>query len=122
MSLPLELDGVAEKKARSLARSSLDYLGVGDLIDRFPSEVSRGQAQRAAIASAFIAKDRILVADEPTGALDSQAAKEVLRLMRARVDAGSTGILVTHEARFAAWTDDVVLLRDGVIVSRGERS
>jgi putative ABC transport system ATP-binding protein len=78
--------------------------------------LSGGQQQRVAIARALVGERRLVLADEPTGALDSQTGEAVLRVLRTRVDAGAAGILVTHEARHAAWADRVVFLRDGVIV------
>jgi putative ABC transport system ATP-binding protein len=78
--------------------------------------MSGGQQQRAAIARALIGPRRLVLADEPTGALDSETGEAVLRLLRARCDAGAAGVLVTHEARHAAWADRVVFLRDGLIV------
>jgi putative ABC transport system ATP-binding protein len=78
--------------------------------------MSGGQQQRAAIARALIGPRRLVLADEPTGALDSEIGEAVLRLLRTRCDAGAAGVLVTHEARHAAWADRVVFLRDGLIV------
>jgi putative ABC transport system ATP-binding protein len=78
--------------------------------------MSGGQQQRAAIARALIGPRRLVLADEPTGALDSETGEAVLRLLRTRCDAGAAGVLVTHEARHAAWADRVVFLRDGLIV------
>jgi len=78
--------------------------------------MSGGQQQRVAIARALIGPRRLVLADEPTGALDSETGEAVLRLLRARCDAGAAGMLVTHEARHAAWADRVVFLRDGLIV------
>ena len=89
-------------------------MGLADLADRFPDEMSGGQQQRVAIARALVGERRLVLADEPTGALDSQTGESVLQLLRARVDAGAAGVLVTHEARHAAWADRVVFLRDGV--------
>jgi putative ABC transport system ATP-binding protein len=116
VALPLELDGVSVRKARHLAVTALGEVGLGDLASRFPDEMSGGQQQRVAIARALIGDRRLVLADEPTGALDSQTGEAVLRLLRTRVDAGAAGVLVTHEARHAAWADRVVFLRDGVIV------
>lgn len=121
VALPLELDEMKEGQARELALAAMGELGIDDLADRFPGEVSRGQAQRAAISRAFVGEDRVLLADEPTGALDSQSAEEVMRIMRDRVDNGGTGLLVTHESRFAGWADRVMYLRDGQIVSDGRK-
>ncbi|WP_426564443.1 ABC transporter ATP-binding protein [Angustibacter sp. McL0619] len=114
--LPLELDGVRSGQARRQAQAALDEVGVGDLADRFPDEMSGGQQQRTAIARALVGDRRLVLADEPTGALDSETGEAVLRVLRGRVDAGAAGLLVTHEARHAAWADRVVFLRDGVVV------
>ena len=116
VALPLELDGVSVRRSRRLALSALGEVGLTDLAARFPDEMSGGQQQRVAIARALVGDRRLVLADEPTGALDSQTGEAVLRLLRARVDAGAAGVLVTHEARHAAWADRVVFLRDGVVV------
>jgi len=116
VALPLELDGMGVRKARKLAAAALDEVGLADLTPRFPDEMSGGQQQRVAIARALVGERRLVLADEPTGALDSQTGESVLRLLRSRVDAGAAGALVTHEARHAAWADRVVFLRDGVVV------
>jgi putative ABC transport system ATP-binding protein len=114
--LPLELEGERTSAARRAARASLEQVGVGELADRFPDEMSGGQQQRVAIARALVGDRRLVLADEPTGALDSETGEAVLRVLRARVDGGAAGLLVTHEARHAAWADRVVFLRDGVVV------
>jgi putative ABC transport system ATP-binding protein len=116
VALPRELDGQGTRAARSAARRALDEVGIADLASRFPDEMSGGQQQRVAIARAIVGERRLVLADEPTGALDSETGEEVLRLLRARCDAGAAGVLVTHEARHAAWADRVVFLRDGVVV------
>jgi putative ABC transport system ATP-binding protein len=116
VALPRELDGVRARQARTEARTALEEVGVADLADRFPDELSGGQRQRVAIARALVGSRRLLLADEPTGALDSHAGEEVLKLIRKRCDAGAAGVLVTHEARHAAWADRIVFLRDGRIV------
>jgi len=116
VALPRELDGIGARKARAEAIAALDEVGLADVADRFPDEISGGQRQRVAIARALIGPRRLVLADEPTGALDSQAGESVLRLLRARCDAGASGVLVTHEARLAGWADRVVFLRDGEIV------
>jgi putative ABC transport system ATP-binding protein len=118
VALPLELDGVRGGMARTTARAALDEVGVGALAGRFPDELSGGQQQRVAIARALVGPRRLLLADEPTGALDSTTGEEVLRVLRARCEAGAAGVLVTHEARHAAWADRVVFLRDGVVVDQ----
>ena len=118
VSLPLELDGARGGLARRAARDALEEVGVGHLAGRFPDDMSGGQQQRVAIARALVGPRRLLLADEPTGALDSQTGEEVLRVLRARCEAGAAGVLVTHEARHAAWADRVVFLRDGVVVDQ----
>ncbi|WP_137119690.1 ABC transporter ATP-binding protein [Segeticoccus rhizosphaerae] len=115
-ALPLELDGVGVRQARASALESLGSVGVAELADRFPEEMSGGQQQRVAIARALVGERRLVLADEPTGALDSHTGESVLRVLRARCDEGASGLLVTHEARHAAWADRVVFLRDGVVV------
>jgi putative ABC transport system ATP-binding protein len=114
--LPRELDGVPGRRARADALYALTTVNLADLADRFPDDMSGGQQQRVAIARAVVGERRLILADEPTGALDSQTGEEVLRLLRARCDQGAAGILVTHEARHAGWADRVVFLRDGVTV------
>jgi putative ABC transport system ATP-binding protein len=118
VSLPRELDGVRGRQARAEAHAALEELGVADLADRFPDEMSGGQQQRVAIARALVGPRRLLLADEPTGALDSATGEEILRVLRARCEAGAAGVLVTHDARHAAWADRVVFLRDGVVVDQ----
>jgi len=123
VSLPRELDGVSARVARREALAALTEVGVADLADRFPDELSGGEQQRVAIARALIGPRRLVLADEPTGALDSLTGEDVMRVLRARVDAGAAGLLVTHEARFAAWADRTIFLRDGVVVdSTGDAS
>ncbi|WP_372729698.1 ABC transporter ATP-binding protein [Nocardioides sp.] len=116
VALPLELDGASGRTARKAARAALDEVGIGDLWQRFPDEMSGGQQQRIAIARAIVGERRLILADEPTGALDTETGEEILALLRARCDAGAAGVMVTHEARHAAWADRVVFLRDGVVV------
>jgi putative ABC transport system ATP-binding protein len=116
VALPRELDGVAARACRAEAATALDELGLADVADRFPDEISGGQRQRVAIARALIGPRRLVLADEPTGALDSQTGESVLRVLRGRCDAGASGVLVTHEARLAGWADRVIFLRDGEIV------
>jgi putative ABC transport system ATP-binding protein len=116
VALPLELDGVGVRQARRLALAALAEVDLDGYGPRFPDELSGGQQQRVAIARALVGPRRLMLADEPTGALDSQTGEAVLRLLRSRVDAGAAGVLVTHEARHAAWADRVVFLRDGAVV------
>jgi putative ABC transport system ATP-binding protein len=116
--LPRELDGISTRQARAEARAALAEVDLADLADRFPDEMSGGQQQRVAIVRALIGDRRLILADEPTGALDSHTGESVLRLLRARCDAGAAGLLVTHDARHAGWADRVVFLRDGSIVDQ----
>ncbi|MEV4425850.1 ABC transporter ATP-binding protein [Streptomyces sp. NPDC049602] len=122
VALPRELDGTSARKARVEAVAALEEMGLGHLADRFPDEMSGGQQQRVAIARALVGDRRLVLADEPTGALDSETGESVLALLRTRCDAGAAGVLVTHEPRFAAWADRVVFLRDGAIVDQTVRS
>ncbi|MER6781263.1 MULTISPECIES: ABC transporter ATP-binding protein [unclassified Streptomyces] len=122
VALPRELDGISARKARASALAALEEMGLGQLADRFPDEMSGGQQQRVAIARALVGDRRLVLADEPTGALDSETGESVLALLRSRCDAGAAGILVTHEPRFAAWADRVVFLRDGSVVDETLRS
>jgi len=116
VALPLELDGMRAGRARKFAESALEEVGLPGIGARFPDEMSGGQRQRTAIARALIGDRRLVLADEPTGALDSQTSEAVLKVLRARCDAGAAGILVTHEPRYAAYADRTVYLRDGRIV------
>ena len=116
VSLPLELDGRPIGEARAAAEAALASVGMEALGERYPDDLSGGEQQRVAIARALVGPRRILLADEPTGALDSMAGESVMRLLRAHCDGGGTAILVTHDASHAAWADRVVFLRDGRIV------
>jgi putative ABC transport system ATP-binding protein len=116
VALPLELDGWKASKARRAARDSLSTVELAEQADRFPDDLSGGQQQRVAIARAVVGGRSLILADEPTGALDSTTGEVVLRMLRGRVDHGAAGLLVTHDARHAAWADRIVFLRDGRIV------
>ncbi|SNS78513.1 putative ABC transport system ATP-binding protein [Streptosporangium subroseum] len=113
--LPRELDGIRAKQARRDALEVLTEVGLAEVADRFPDEISGGQRQRVAIARALVGERRLLLADEPTGALDTPTGDDILQLLRARCDVGAAVLLVTHEPRYAAWADRVVFLRDGEI-------
>lgn len=116
VTLPLELDGLRFGKARGQALQALERVELDGLGDRFPDELSGGQRQRVAIARAAVGPRKILLADEPTGALDTVTGESVMRLLRDHCDGGGTTVLVTHDARLASWADRVVFLRDGRIV------
>ncbi|MFF0296943.1 ABC transporter ATP-binding protein [Kitasatospora sp. NPDC004615] len=121
IALPRELDGISARAARKEALAALEELGIPELADRFPDDMSGGQQQRVAIARALIGERRLVLADEPTGALDSTTGESVLAVLRARCDAGAAAMMVTHEARHAAWADRVVFLRDGRLVDETAR-
>jgi len=114
----LELDGVGIKAARAAGLEALEQLDVAELAARFPDELSGGERQRVAIARAVVGDRRLLLADEPTGALDSINGEAVMRLLRAACKNGVAGIVVTHDAQLASWADRVVFLRDGHVVDQ----
>lgn len=116
VALPLELDGMNVRTAHQAALDSLESMEIAELAKRFPDEISGGQRQRVAIARSFVGPRRVLLADEPTGALDSKTSESVIRAMRKRIDGGLAGILVTHDAKLAAWADRILVIRDGEIV------
>lgn len=116
VAFPLELAGIRTRVARDHAREALREVGLEELSSRMPAELSGGQTQRVAIARTLVGSRRLLLADEPTGALDSATGREIIELLRRRADAGAGVVLVTHEARFAAWADRTIQLRDGIIV------
>ena len=118
VAMPLELDGTPARAARKLARAALDELGVGERADQFPDDLSGGERQRVAIARAIVGERRLLLADEPTGALDSVSSETVMRLLRKVCQAGAAGVVVTHDAQLAAWADRVVFLRDGTVIDQ----
>jgi putative ABC transport system ATP-binding protein len=112
-ALPLELDGVPVTKARAAGVASLAALGVADRAGWFPDQLSGGERQRVAIARAVVGNRRLLLADEPSGALDSVNAGEMMRLLHEACQRGVAAVVVTHDAQLAAWADRIVLLRDG---------
>ena len=118
VTLPLELDGVRAKAARATGLAALEELDVADHADRYPDELSGGERQRVAIARAIVGERGLLLADEPTGALDSVNGEAVMRLLRAATQRGVAGVVVTHEAQLASWADRVVFLRDGHVVDQ----
>jgi putative ABC transport system ATP-binding protein len=118
VTLPLELDGVRAKSARAAGLEAMEELAVADSPDRYPDELSGGQRQRVAIARAIVGERGLVLADEPTGALDSVNGESVMRLLRAATHRGVAGVVVTHEAQLASWADRVVFLRDGRVVDQ----
>jgi putative ABC transport system ATP-binding protein len=118
VSLPLELDGVSSRKARTAGLAVLDGLGLGEQASRFPDELSGGERQRVAIARAVVGDRQLLLADEPSGALDSVNGEAVMRLVVAACRRGTAAVVVTHDAQLASWADRVVFIRDGRIVDQ----
>lgn len=116
VALPLELDGCRRGPALAAARSALAAVGLADHGSRFPDDLSGGQQQQVAIARAVVGERRLLLADEPTGALDSVTAEHVVELLVAQARAGAAVLLVTHDSRVAAWADRAVSLRDGRVI------
>ncbi|QPK83792.1 ABC transporter ATP-binding protein [Corynebacterium qintianiae] len=118
VALPLELDGLPRAQGLELADAALAEVGLEGLGTRFPEEISGGQAQRVAIARALIGSRQVVLADEPTGALDTATSAQIMGVLRQRVDAGAAGMLVTHEPRFAAYADRVLMMRDGELTGQ----
>jgi putative ABC transport system ATP-binding protein len=118
VSLPLELDGVSARRARGSAMEALEGLGLAGRAASFPDELSGGERQRVAIARAVVGERRLLLADEPSGALDSANGEAVMRLVVAACRRGVAAVMVTHDAQLASWADRVVFLRDGRVVDQ----
>jgi putative ABC transport system ATP-binding protein len=118
VALPLELDGLTAGKARAAGLRALEELGLADRASRFPDQLSGGERQRVAIARAVVGDRRLVLADEPTGALDSANGEAVMRLILTACKGGVGAVVVTHDAQLAAWADRVVFIRDGRIVDR----
>src|SRR4051812_26445133 len=115
--LPLELDGNSTRQAKADAREALHAVALDHHLDRYPDDFSGGEQQRIAIARAIVGTRRLLLADEPTGSLDTRTGDAVMELIASLPErAGTAIILVTHEPRYAAWADRVVSMRDGHIV------
>ena len=118
VALPLELDGVPARKARKAAVASLDELGLSDRAEHFPDQLSGGERQRVAIARAIVGEHQLLLADEPSGALDSVNGEAVMRLIHVACKRGLAAVVVTHDAQLASWADRVVFLRDGRVTDQ----
>ena len=116
VELPLYYQGVPRKKRHEMAMEYLEKLGLTDWASHFPNEMSGGQKQRVAIARALITRPQIILADEPTGALDSKTSVEVMQLLkRLNQEEGITIIVVTHESGVANETDKIIHIKDGII-------
>ncbi|MFZ2056299.1 MAG: ABC transporter ATP-binding protein [Acidimicrobiales bacterium] len=118
VSLPLELDGVHAKKAHGAGMAVLEELGLADRATHYPDELSGGERQRVAIARAVVGERHLLLADEPSGALDSTNGEAVMRMILAACKLGVAAVVVTHDAQLASWADRVVFLRDGRVVDQ----
>ncbi len=118
VAMPLELDGMPAREARGHALMALEDLGVAGRAQHYPDDLSGGERQRVAIARAVVGERGLVLADEPTGALDSVNGEAVMRLLRDVCSRGAAGVVVTHEAQLAAWANRVVFLRDGRLVDQ----
>ena len=118
VSLPLELDGVSARKAQASALETLEDFGLADRAAHYPDQLSGGERQRVAIARAVVGGRQLLLADEPSGALDSTNAESVMRLILAACHRGLAAVVVTHDAQLASWADRVVFLRDGRVIDQ----
>ena len=119
VSLPLELDGWPARKARAAGLAALAELGLTERAEHYPDELSGGERQRVAIARAMVGERRLLLADEPSGALDSRNAEAVMQLLLdACKNGGMAAVVVTHDAQLASWADRVVFLRDGQVTDQ----
>ncbi len=118
VSMPLELDGVPARRAHSIALEALAGFGLQQRADAYPDDLSGGERQRVAIARAVVGDRQLLLADEPTGALDTVNGEGVMRQVRAACRDGVAGVVVTHDAQLASWADRIVFLRDGRVVDQ----
>jgi putative ABC transport system ATP-binding protein len=118
VSLPLELDGMSAKKAHAAGIAALEELGLSERAANYPDELSGGERQRVAIARAIVGDRHLLLADEPSGALDSANGEAVMRMLLRACKRGVAAVVVTHDPQLASWADRMVFLRDGRVVDQ----
>jgi len=118
VALPLELDDLPPRKARIAAMAALENIGIADRAGHFPDELSGGERQRVAIARAVVGERHLLLADEPSGALDSVNGDALMKMIRRACKQGIAAVIVTHDAHLASWADRVVFLKDGRIIDQ----
>ena len=119
VALPLLYGGVGRRERTARAREELEKVGLGDRLTFFPTQLSGGQKQRVAIARAMVGKPKLLLADEPTGALDTASGKQVMELFRQLNKEGVTIVMITHEPEIAAYADRILYIRDGQLSEGG---
>ena len=118
VSLPLELDGISARNAQESGRAALEQLGLADRARHYPDQLSGGERQRVAIARSVVGERKLLLADEPSGALDSTNGEAVMRMILDACKRGVAAVVVTHDAHLASWADRVIFLRDGRAVDQ----
>ena len=120
VALPILYGGVGRRERTARAREELEKVGLGDRLTFFPTQLSGGQKQRVAIARAMVGKPKLLLADEPTGALDTASGKQIMELFRQLNKEGVTIVMITHEPEIAAYADRTLYIRDGMLQEGGE--
>jgi putative ABC transport system ATP-binding protein len=113
VALPLELDGVSARKAQQAGLAALERLGLAERAGHYPDQLSGGERQRVAIARSVVGERKLLLADEPSGALDSTNSEVVMRMILDACKSGVAAVVVTHDAHLASWADRVIFIRDG---------
>jgi putative ABC transport system ATP-binding protein len=118
VALPLELDGISARKAQQAGLAALERLGLAERAGHYPDQLSGGERQRVAIARSVVGERKLLLADEPSGALDSTNSEVVMRMILDACTRGVAAVVVTHDAQLASWADRVIFIRDGRAVDR----
>lgn len=122
VGLPLQYAGIPPRERRQRAEKALRRVGLGDRLQYFPNQMSGGQQQRVAVARALVTQPKVILADEPTGNLDSRTSTEIMALLQELWRAGMTVLMVTHEADIAAYASRVVVMKDGQVLSDTPRT